>query len=224
MGARLIISYDGTANDDDALALGKMLARAGFTVTLVYVRHSREFDPGREELAQHDAEQRLARGATWLGDPDITRHVVIGASTGDSLGQLAESEGASLIVFGSDYRTAPGHVEPGTSAQQLLDGGSVAVAIAAAGMRTRRDGVIGSIAVPLAGPRNDVARDTASALAERLGATLIESSREPVDLVVVGSQPNAPAGRVVIGGDVRSELDGARSSVLVLPADAPLLP
>jgi hypothetical protein len=223
MGGRLIISYDGTANDDDALALGSMLARAGFAVTLAYVRHSREFDPSREELAQHDAEQRLERGATFLGDPEITRHVVIGASTGDSLGALAASEGASLIVFGSDYRTAPGHVEPGTSAQQLLDGGSVAVAIAAAGLRTRVDAAIGSIAVPLAGPRNDVARDTASSLAERLGATLVESRGEPVDLIVVGSQPNAPASHVVIGGDVRSELDGARGSVLVLPAEVPLL-
>jgi hypothetical protein len=224
MGGRLIISYDGTANDDDALALGKMLAPAGFAVTLAYVRHSREFDSRREELAQHDAEQRLERGATLLGAAEITRHVIVGASTGDSLGALADSERASLIVFGSDYRTAPGHVEPGTSAQQLLDGGSVAVAIAAAGLRTRVDAAIGSIAVPLAGPRNDVARDTASSLAERLGATLVESSGEPVDLIVVGSQPNAPASRVVIGGDVRSELDGARSSVLVLPADTPLLP
>jgi hypothetical protein len=219
----LIVSYDGTANDDDALALGKMLARAGFAVTLAYVRHSREFDPRREELAQHDAERRLERGATFLGDQEITRHVVIGASTGDSLGALADSEGASLIVFGSDYRTAPGHVEPGTSAQQLLDGGSVAVAIAAAGLRTRVNAAIGSIAVPLAGPRNDAARDTARSLAERLQATLVESSGEPVDLIVVGSQPNAPASHVVIGGDVRSELDRARSSVLVLPADRPLL-
>ena len=224
MGARLIISYDGTANDDDALALGRMLASAGFTVTLAYVRHSREFDPRREELAQHDAEERLERGAALLGVPGVTRHVVIGASTGESLGQLAESEGASLIVFGSDYRTAPGHVEPGTSAQHLLDGGSVAVAIAVAGLRTRVDGAIRSIAVPLAGPRNDVARDAASSLAERLGATLVESSGEPVDLIVVGSQPKAPAGHVVVGGDVRSELDSARSSVLVLPSDAQLLP
>jgi hypothetical protein len=224
MGAKLIISYDGTANDDDALALGKMLARAGFTVTLAYVRHSREFDPRREELAQHDAEERLERGATLFGEPEITRNVVIGASTGDSLAALAASEGASLIVFGSDYRTAPGHVQPGTSAQQLLDGGPVAVAIAAAGLRTHVDDAITSIAVPLAGPRNDVARETAGALAQRLGATLVESSGEPADLVVVGSQPNASAGRVVIGGDVRSELDGARGSVLVLPAHAPLLP
>ena len=63
MGTGLIISYDGTANDDDALALGKMLAPAGFTPGLAYVRHAHEFDPRREELAQHDAEQRLERGA-----------------------------------------------------------------------------------------------------------------------------------------------------------------
>ena len=220
----LIVSYDGTPNDDDALALGKMLAQAGFQLALAYVRHSREFAPRREEVAQHDAEQRLERGAAMLGDAEIARHVVIGASTGARLGELAESEGASVVVFGSDYRTAPGHVEPGTSAQHLLDGGSVAVAIAAAGLRTQLDGVIRSIAVPLAGPRNDVARETASALAAKLAATVSESRAEPVDLIVVGSQPGAPAGRVLIGGDVRNELNSARSSVLVLAAGVPLLP
>jgi hypothetical protein len=224
MGASLIISYDGTPNDDDALALGKMLALAGFQLALAYVRHSREFDPRREEVAQHDADRRLERGAAMLGDADVRRHVVFGASTGAGLGELAEREGASLIVFGSDYRTAPGHVEPGTSAQHLLDGGSVAVAIAAAGLRTQPDGTIRSIAVPLAGPRNDVARETAGTLAAKLGATLRESSSEPVDLTVVGSQPGAPAGHVVIGGDVRNELNSARSSVLVLAAGVPLCP
>jgi len=224
MSANVIISYDGTSNDDDALALGKMLARAGFTLALAYVRHAHEFDPRREELAQHDAEQRLERGAAVLGDPEIARHVVFGASTGAGLQQLAESEGASVIAFGSDYRTTPGHVEPGTSAQHLLDGGTVAVAIAAAGLRTRLNGTISSIAVPLAGPTNDVARETAGALAAKLGATLRESRSEPLDLIVVGSQPGAPAGHVAVGGDVRAELDSARGSVLVLPAGVPVLP
>jgi hypothetical protein len=40
----LIISYDGTPNDEDALALGKMLAPAGFRLALAYVRHFHEFD------------------------------------------------------------------------------------------------------------------------------------------------------------------------------------
>jgi hypothetical protein len=223
MSADVIISYDGTPNDDDALALGKMLGRGGITLALAYVRHAREFDPGREDLAQHDAEQRLERGAAMLGDPGVARHVVIGASTGAGLEQLAAGEGASVIVFGSDYRTAPGHVEPGVTAQHLLDGGSMAVAIAAAGLRTKLDGAIESIAVPLAGPTSDVARTTASALAAKLGATVAESSSGAVDLIVVGSKPGAKPGHIAIGGDVRNELGRARGSVLVLPADVPVL-
>lgn len=224
MSTELIISYDGTANDDDALALGKMLAPAGFTPSLAYVRHAHEFDPRREELAEHDAKQRLERGVTLLGDPEAKREVVLGASTGEGLGRLAERAGASLVVFGSDYRTAPGHVQPGTSAQHLLDGGSVSVAVAAAGLRTRMNDPIKSVAVPVAGPRSEDARQTAGALAERLGAKLEESSAEPADLIVVGSQPDAAAGRLVVGGDVRAELERARSSVLVVPAGAPLMP
>jgi hypothetical protein len=220
MSVDVIISYDGTSNDDDALALGKMLGKGGLTLALAYVRHSREFDPRREELAQHDAEARLARGAALLGGGDVACHVVFGASTGTGLEELAQGEGASLIVFGSDYRTSPGHVEPGTSAQQLLDGGSVAVAIAAAGLRAETDAAITSIAVPIAGATNDAARATASALAEKLGATLVEPRADSVQLIVVGSQPNAPKGRIVIGGDVRSELDRARGSVIVLPGGA----
>ena len=133
-------------------------------------------------------------------------------------------EAASAVVFGSDYRTAPGHAEPGTSAQHLLDGGSVPVAIAAAGLRTQQDGAIRSIAVPLAGPTNDPARQTARALAEKLDAEVVKSSGDPVDLIVVGSQPGAPEGHVVVGGDVRAELSGARSSVLVLPAGVAIAP
>jgi nucleotide-binding universal stress UspA family protein len=218
----IIISYDGTPNDDDALALGRQLGRAGATLALAYVRHSHEYDPQREELAQHDAEQRLARGASALGDPSIAQYVVVSASTGEGLTRLAEEHDAAVVVFGSDYRIPPGRVEPGTTAQHMLEGGPVAVAVATAGLRTRGEGGIKSIAVPLAGPTNDVARETAGSLADKLGATVVDSPGEGVDLIVVGSQPGAPAGQVVLGGDVRNELDNARSSVLVLPAGTPI--
>ena len=223
MAANAFISYDGTPNDDDAVALGRMLAPAGLTLALAYVRHSREFDPRREELAQHDAEQRLARGAELIGDESTLRRVVFGASTGRGLQELAESEGARLVIFGSDYRTAPGRVEPGTTAQRLLDGGPVAVAIAAAGIRTLEGAAIRRIAVPLAGPTNDAARATAASLAQALGAEVVEPRDKSVDLIVVGSAPGASPGRIVVGGDVRNELSSARSSVLVLPAGTQLL-
>jgi hypothetical protein len=224
MSADLIISYDGTPNDDDALALGKMLSRAGATLALAYVRHAHEFDPKREQLAQHDAEQRLERGATQFGADSVGKHVVVSASTTEGLAQLAQREGAKAIVFGSDYRTPPGHAEPGNTAQQLLDGGETAVAIATAGLRTKIDGSVSTIAVPIAGAINDAARATAHALADKLGATVVDEpgAGHIVDLIVVGSQPDAPAGHIVLGGDVRGELSRVRSSVLVLPAGVTL--
>ena len=218
MTADLIISYDGTPNDDDALALGRMLAQAGSSVALAYVRHSREFDPRREELAQYDAEQRLERGAALIGIP-VSRHVAIGAATGEVLGELAAEQGASIIVFGSDYRTPPGRAEPGTSAQRLIDGGPVAIAVAAAGLRARSEAAIRSIAVPFAGPINDDARATAASLAAAVGAEVVDAHAEGFDLIVVGSHEGAPKGRVVVAGEVRNELNSARSSVLVLPAE-----
>jgi nucleotide-binding universal stress UspA family protein len=219
---RLLISYDGTPNDDDAIALGRMLAVGGAEVALAYVRHWREFDPRREELADFDARARLERGAELLGDPDAERHVVFGPATAESLSELAERLGAQVIVFGSDYRTPPGHVEPGATAQHLIEGGPVALAIAAAGLRLRSHAAIETIAVPRAGPRNDAARQTAARLAVELGASVVEPGREPVDLIVVGSKPGAPPGRVALGGEERKELERARASVLLLAADRPL--
>jgi nucleotide-binding universal stress UspA family protein len=216
MTTTIIVSYDGTPNDDDALVLGRMLAATGATLELAYVRHAREFDPRREELAQHDAERRLEQGAQLLGDPDVARHVVVSASTGAGLASLAEQAGASMIVFGSDYRITPGRVEPGTTAQYLLEGGPVAIAVAPAGLRLASDPAIKAIAV--AGPAGDAdATETANALAGRLGAEVVTPRNGSVDLLVVGSQTGAPPGRIALGGSMRNQLDSATSPVLVLP-------
>ena len=147
MSADIIVSYDGTANDDDALALGRALGAAGAKLALAYVRHSRELDQRREELAQHDADRRLRTGLQLLARNDVATHVILSASTDGGLEELAEAEGASVIVFGSDYRTAPGRAEPGNTAQRLLDGGKVAVAVAAAGRRLHPDEPIRSIGI-----------------------------------------------------------------------------
>jgi nucleotide-binding universal stress UspA family protein len=217
MSTDLILSYDGTPNDDDALALGRMLARGGASLALAYVRHSREFDPAREEIAQHDAERRLEHGVAWLGDPKIPCHVVISGSTGEGLLALAQSEGASMVVFASDYRTPPGHAEPGSSALRMLEGGPIPVAVAAAGLRTRPNGKIESVSV--AEPEaDDVAEQAAAAIASRLGATVVGAGNGPADLIIVGSQPSAPPGRIAVSGRTRSRLNSMQGSVLVIPA------
>jgi nucleotide-binding universal stress UspA family protein len=221
MATGLIVSYDGTANDDDALALGRMLSGGQATLSLAYVRHSREYDPRREELAQHDAERRLELGATWLGDPAVSRHVVVDPSTGAGLGSLAAAESAGLVVFGSDYRTPPGRVEPGGAAQQLLDGGAVAVAVAMAGLRTAGHGSIRTISV--SSSESDTApQETAAKLAELIGASLTSAEDPTADLIVVGSAPSAAPGTVALSGATRAKLDSARSSVLVLARQTPI--
>jgi nucleotide-binding universal stress UspA family protein len=221
MSADLIISYDGTPNDDDALVLGKLLALTGARPALAYVRHAREFDPRREEIASHDAERRLDSGARWFGDPAIARHVVMSSSTGEGLIQLAQQEGASVIVFGSDYRTPPGRAEPGNTAQRLLDGGPVAVGVAAAGLRAHPDAKIESIAA--FGPGDDAAvAETAQSLADKLGATVSPNGAGRADLIVVGSPATGGQGRTGVSGLHRSLLNTALGSVLVLPYAKPL--
>jgi len=218
--AKVIISYDGTENDGDALALGRLLADPG-DLALAYIRHSRELDPQRENVAQHDAEQRLARGAELLGRPEVPQHVVFGGSTGAALEELASAEGASIVVFGSDYRTQTGHAEPPNSAQRLLEIGAIAIAVAASGLRVQPPESIATIAV-VSPDGDETALRSAQALAGERGGRVAGLDGTGADLIVVGSQPGAPAGRVALGGAARTALDASRGSVLVVPSGKPL--
>jgi nucleotide-binding universal stress UspA family protein len=215
MATKIIVSYDGTANDTDALALGRLLARAGGTLALAYVRHAADPDPAREKAAQQEAEELLAAGARWLEDPDVPQYVVLSASTPEGLRDLAERDGADVIVFGSEYRTAPGHIQPGSSAQNLLEGGPIAIAIAPAGFRDSADAAIGSIAA--IGEEGDPGpRETAASLAAGLGAAVVPRA-EPAGLVVVGSKPGGAAGRVTLSAAALYLVELLLSPVLVLP-------
>lgn len=214
MAPKIIISYDGTDNDHDALALGRLFADAGADVSLAYVRHTHESERRREELEHEDAERLLERGAEWLGLADAERHVVLSASTGEGLWTLAKQLHADVVVFGSEYRTAPGHVEPGTSAQRLLEGGPVAVAIAPARLRDQPRVHVDTI---VAVEGDDSAQETARGLAARLGATVTASTDDGAGLIVVGSRPEAAAGRVSISAAAAYLIETATSPVLVVP-------
>jgi nucleotide-binding universal stress UspA family protein len=220
MAPNALVSYDDTLNDHDALMLGRVLADAGASLTLAYVRHTTQSERSREELEEHEAEGLLQRGARWLGDLEGERRVVVSASTGDGLKWLAEQEDTDIVVFGSDYRTAAGHVSPQHSTQTLLEGGPAAVAIAPANYRSERAPRIRTIGV-LASPGDDAAIDTACELAERLGATVTRD--EPrIDLLVVGSRSEAPEGRVMIAAQAQNEIENATAPVLVVARGVPL--
>ena len=117
MSVKIIASYDGTANEDDALALARLFGQAGAEVSLAYVRHAPEPDREEETLAQADAEALVERGAGLLGIPGVAKHVVTDRSTPAGLAALAEQLGASVIVFCSDSHTAKSHIGVGNSAR-----------------------------------------------------------------------------------------------------------
>src|SRR5437763_13293029 len=156
MATKAIVSYDDTRNDHDALSLGRVLADAGAELTLAYVRHSTRAEQERERLEEHEAEALLERGARTLGDLHVERRVVVSASTAEGLRWLAEVEAADIIVFGSDYRTAAGHVAPQQSTQTLLEGGPAAIAIAPASFRSEHISRFGRIGL-LTSPGDDAA-------------------------------------------------------------------
>src|SRR5581483_2866825 len=110
------------------LMLARVLDQAGIELVLAYVRHATEDERAREQLEEHEAEALLERGARALGDLDVERRVVLSGSTAEGLSWLAEQEEAKLIVFGSDYRTAAGHVSPQHSTGTLLEDGPAAIA------------------------------------------------------------------------------------------------
>jgi nucleotide-binding universal stress UspA family protein len=216
MATKIIVSYDGTANDEDALALGQLLARAGGSLALAYVRHAPDPDTGREQLAQKEAEELLENGARWLGDPDVPRHVVLSPSTPEGLRDLAEREHADVIAFGSEYRTTPGHVAAGTSAQRLLEGGPIAVAIAPAGLRDKSDLAI-EIVSAVSEEGDPGPEETAASLAAAFGASLETRVDSEMGLVVVGSKPGTAAGRVTLSAAAQYLIEMLRCPVLVLP-------
>jgi nucleotide-binding universal stress UspA family protein len=220
MSPKTIVSYDDTHNDQDALALGRTLAAAGASLELAYVRHTKQSERTREELERHEAEALLERGARWLGSEDVPQRVVVSASTGEGLAWLAEEEDAEIVVFGSDYRTAPRHVQPGTSAKHMLERGPVALAIAPADYRSYGDTPIRRVGVLQTGTDN-AASVTARELAELLGAELTTDATG-VDLLVVGSRTEAPQGRVMLSGQAERAIESTIAPVLIVPRGRPV--
>ncbi|MFL5910364.1 MAG: hypothetical protein ACJ768_07350 [Gaiellaceae bacterium] len=192
----IIVSYDGTDNDRDALALGRLLAGAGASLELAYVSHRREPEPD--------------------SPTDVPFHVVDNPSTAEGLRELVLSRGAEMIVFGSEYRTAPGHVDPQATAKRLLEGGPIALALAPSGYADANHKPIATIRA-VSEDGDPTTRETAEALAQKLGAEVVDSPGHTADLVVVGSKPGTVNGRVTVSAAAEYLIELAGCPVLVLP-------
>jgi nucleotide-binding universal stress UspA family protein len=216
VSTKLIVSYDGTGSDRDALSFGRLLAGAGASLELAYVRHAQESESTREQLAESDARALLAAGAAEIGQPDLPAHVVLSGSTATGLRDLALRLDADMIVFGSEYRTARGHIDPQASARRLLDGGPIAVGLATAGFHDVSDRAVRAVGA-IGEDGDPCVLETAETLASRLGAEVAPRATANVDLIVVGSKPGAVTGRVTISAAAEYLIELARCPVVVLP-------
>jgi nucleotide-binding universal stress UspA family protein len=219
MAPRIVVSYDGTPDDDDAIALGKVFAGAGAAIALAYVRHSRLDDPAAEERESQAAAKLLQHGAAQF-DGEVGTHVLFDPSTSAALVELIKSEGFDMIVFGSSYRTPAGHIAPGRAAERLLDGGPASVGIAPAGYRLE-DPSVEKISVVFSQP-GDAAEETAGSLAARLGAEVPPGFDANADLLVLASRAGSPAGHVSITAYSEQLAEGADCPVLAVANATPL--
>jgi len=213
---KIIVSYDGTDNDRDALALASVLGATGASVALAYVRHATEGKRSAERLAEQEAKELLDAGARSLNRPDVSTHVVLSASTPDGLRDLAVELAADAIVFGSEYRTAPGHVDPQASARRLIDGGPIAVALAPSGFHELADYAVRTIGA-VAEDGDPCVLETAEAIAASHHGSVAPRATGDADLMVVGSKPGTVTGRVTISAAADYLIELARCPVLVLP-------
>lgn len=212
----IIIGYDGTPEGDDAVALGRALARvSGAETTLVQVfpmsPFARHYDWSALMNGLPAAAHQPAEGG---GAPEP----VLSSSVTRGLHELAEERDADLVVVGSSRHGSVGEVLPGGTAIRLMHGSPCAVAVAPRGFAGAADGHIDSIVVGYDGlDEAKHALEGAFDLARSAGARLkLVAVAEPPPIIYGkggGSSQGWSDLRDAIREGVQDRLDAALGSV-----------
>ena len=187
MSAKIIVSYDGTASDDDALAFGRLLSKAGASLALAYVRHS-------ERLAESEAEHLLEAGARWLDQPDVPRHVVLSRldAGGAARARRPRGSGRDRVRIGVPHDARArrsGHLGPErcSTAARSRSGSPRPRCATSPTRRSRRIAAVN-------GDEDPSATTTAEAIARQFGSAIATKYTSDVGLVVLGSKLGNPGG------------------------------
>lgn len=216
MSLTYLAGYDGSAASRAAVDLTRRLARAtGARVVAAHVFPvgppvAQPMGPGLvprfdEDLAARAAEsaERLLAG---LGE-DIEHRAVPDGSAPAGLHGLAGIERAALVAVGATSRGAIGRIVPGSIAERVIHGAECAVL---AVPPHEGDPPIETILVPYDGREEaERALETAIALAERLGASLLLVA--VVETALLYTRPGDDAARLdhELGLHLRDGLDHA---------------
>jgi nucleotide-binding universal stress UspA family protein len=139
----ILIAVDPRRDDPAPLALGLRLARlasAPLLIAAVYPAHRADrVHPELADALHNEALDALVRARAELLDapgsiPDIRLLAAGAESPARALHELAEREGALLLVIGSSSRGQLGRVSPGAVTDRVLHGAPCAVAVAPRGL------------------------------------------------------------------------------------------
>jgi nucleotide-binding universal stress UspA family protein len=133
----VMIGVDEHQGGRDAIALARQLVADDGELTLAHVHtgYPGFFRADRGEFERIERDRALSVLATAAKETDIdARELAIASpSVGRGLHELAEREGADLLVVGSNRRGLLGRVTIGDDTSHALNGAPCAVAIAPAG-------------------------------------------------------------------------------------------
>jgi nucleotide-binding universal stress UspA family protein len=181
----ILIGVDSTARSEDAVALGRRLARAG-TPKVIVATVTSPLHPNRDE--SHLIVRRMSGLLAGVDPERIHTAVVAAATPAQGLHQLAETEAADLVVVGSTHTGHLGRVRPGSTGERLLYGSPCAVAVAPHGYRTR-----GDLPVARVGVAWDGSPESQTALAAAIGAARAFGARLELTTVFDTHNLSAPA-------------------------------
>jgi len=180
MTATIVVGFDGSDHADDALELGRMLARidgAQLVVACAYPDDPFGESATAVEIAKGmraDAEATLAR-ARERAEPGerVDCRAIAGASPAQALHALAEEVAAELIVVGATHHGTALRLLAGSTPEHVLDGSPCPVAVAPEGFAHQHPSTPRQIAVAYDGsPESERALALGAALARRSDARL----------------------------------------------------
>jgi nucleotide-binding universal stress UspA family protein len=174
---RILNGYDGSANSDDALELGRRLCEALDATPLVascvlWPRYLLD-QPELGEAVEEDTRPVLDRAVERLGPLPAQTCSLYDDSAALALQKLAADVRPLLVVVGSAHRGRVGRVLLGSTGLALMTGSSNPVAVAPHGYADGEGEQLLRVGVALdGGEESDPALMIAIAVAERMRATL----------------------------------------------------
>jgi nucleotide-binding universal stress UspA family protein len=138
--SEIIIGVDGTERGEDAIAFGRRLAAfAGARIVLANAFpyediRSRPTSLAYRDALREDSEALLSAARDRYGLEASTR-TFPSTSPARALHEIAETDGAALVVVGSSHVGRARRVLPGSTGERLLHGSPCAVAVVPKGYR-----------------------------------------------------------------------------------------